>query len=112
MTDQELDYFYSKASFAGLLSLYALKLSYENAIAFDKTDLELKVKIVSANYLYGFISACLSFNILSFNSKGNVITVTNINPQLSSSIESAVNKRAEKHDTWPLAVKTVTEYFK
>lgn len=39
MTPDELSAFYSKVSFSGMLSIYALKLSLEKSIAFDREHL-------------------------------------------------------------------------
>lgn len=111
LTDIQINNFFSSTSFAGLLSLYTMKLSLEKKTAFDRNDFSKHVKIVPSDYLYGFIVACSSFEILDFNNKGSIITVVSINSIVESRILSELNRMAENQDSWKSYIEEVTKYF-
>lgn len=112
MTQNELNDFYSKVSFSGLLILFAFKLSLEKSIAFDRDDLGKAVQVINPDYLLGFIVACTSFNIIKYNIKGKVITVTFIDPLIASTIEGKIMQMSHGNEFWSKWHVNLTEYFK
>jgi len=111
LTNSQASFFFERSSFAGLLAIYALSLSYSKKIAFDKGDFIKTAFITSDDYFYGFIIGCSSVGVISFNHKGTVITVTYVDEQLLTRIEGEINKRTSDQENWKIGVKNVKEYF-
>ena len=111
LTETQINNFFSNTSFAGLLSLYVMKLSLEKKTAFDRNDFSKHVKIVPSDYLYGFIVACSSFEMLSYNNKGPIITVLSMNPIVQSKILPELNRMAENEENWKNYIQEIVKYF-
>lgn len=111
INDIQLNRFFDLCSFSGLKALYAIKLSFDKKIAFDRNDFTKEAFIQSGDYFYGFIVACSAVELFSYNKKNEVITITSIDPLLSSKIESAAKKRATKTLSWADEISKIEKYF-
>jgi len=111
MNDKQLEYFYSMVSFAGLLSLYTFKLSFDKKVAFDKNDLTAELSILPEPYFHGFIVACSAMNIVGYNFKNSIFTVVYLDPMILSTLEDQVKKSAKKEKYWEEELEKVIKYF-
>lgn len=111
MNNEQLEYFYGTVSFAGLISLYAFKLSLNRNMAFDKNDFTEKIDLLPDAYFHGFIVACSSMNILSYNFKKTIFTVTKLDPLLDQTLEEQISKSSKKEKYWEEQLELVREYF-
>ena len=80
-------------------------------MAFDLEDFTKKAYPLSSDYLNGFLVACTSFGLIDFNNKGTIITVTNIDPLILSSIEKETNKQADRDENWKEMIVSLNNYF-
>ncbi|MFA4852442.1 MAG: hypothetical protein WC599_07985 [Bacteroidales bacterium] len=98
LDNNTIDYFLSKSSFIGLLTLYFIKLRYDNKQAFNKDDLE---KIHTGDYTYGYFVACSAFGLIEHTSNNNIINITFLNEYFSSKVYEKLLEKANNHDkTW------------
>jgi hypothetical protein len=111
MNEQQTNKFFSLSSFAGLLAIYALKLSFDKQTAFDRSDFAKDAFVSSADYFQGFIVACFCVDIVSYNTKKNIVTVTNIDTLIYQGIEDAVRLKAQKREDWQNDILKVEKYF-
>ena len=114
MNQQQLQHFYSMVSFSGLLSVYAMKLSYDNRMGFDKDDFCENLTLLPEPYFHGFIVACSALGIIDYNTTKNVIfTTTHIDPLLNSTILEEIKKTLTGRDekNWNEEFKLVEKYF-
>jgi hypothetical protein len=107
----QLNVFYEKCSFAGLLTIYSMKLSFDKKLAFNRNDLTKSGFGASSDYFYAFAVACTSFGFFTYNFKNDVITVTSIEEIVSTSIESVVLKRTSTNAAFQPFVNHVKKYF-
>jgi hypothetical protein len=111
MTQEELNKFYTKVSFSGILILYALKLSLEKKIAFDRDHYADTIQAGSSDYFFGFIVACTSFDIVRYNSKEKVITVTYLDPLISQTIKLKAEEMSQNSKHWKEWLERIPKYF-
>lgn len=111
LTEEELNYFYERVSFSGLLIIYALKLSLEKKLAFDTEDFAKTIQVIDSNYFLGFIVACTSCGIADFNYKGNVVTVVYIDPFIIRSIDDEISSQSKESEYWVKWYKDVKDFF-
>lgn len=90
-----IDNFLSKSSFAGLLTLYFIKLKFDKKQAFDKSDFE---PINEGGYSYGYFVATSAFGILSYTKNKEIINIIELDSYFSEQIKNVIISKAEYHD--------------
>lgn len=95
LEQKDIELFFKRTSFKGLLTLYFVKLKFDKKQAFNKSDLE---KIGPGQYPYGFLIACHSLNILTFTTNKDIINITQYNDSIAGQIKSVLNQKAEQYD--------------
>lgn len=111
MDSKQLQHFYSMVSFSGLLSLYAMKLSFERQTAFDRLDLATNVAVLPEGYFHGFIVACSAMDILSYNLKKTIVTVVSVDSLILKTIEEEMRKQIKKEKYWEDQLNILIKYF-
>jgi hypothetical protein len=107
------DYFLSNASPAGLLVLYAIKISKEKAAQFNLKTMTDVIISVDYDYAYGFLVATSSWGIISFEIKDNVVNVFRINDYINDNLYKKLIAVAEDFDVkYPSTFKMVDEIKK
>ena len=93
-TREDIEELLSVSSFSGLIFLYACHLSYKNTISFKMAEFIKDTKLSSTeDYLYGFIVACASFNIIEYHINRNIINIIKINEFIGDVSKSEINER-------------------
>ncbi len=111
LSEQQINKFLSMSSFAGLLAIYALKLSLDKKISFNREDFAKEAYLTSSDYFFGFIVASTAIGLVSHNIKNGVITVTAIDPIISSKIEKILEENIKLNTTRKADLNKVKEYF-
>jgi hypothetical protein len=111
ITKPQVDRFLELCSGVGLLSIYALKLSFEKSIAFNRKDLVENTGLTSEDYFYGFIIACRSIELINYNAKNDVYQITSINPILAQNIEAALLRRQVQLPILKEKIEKIKVYF-
>lgn len=109
---QQLDRFFSLCSIGGLLTIYAIKVSYEKKAAFDLHNLTKEAFPLSSDYFYGYMIACAAMELFTHNTKNNVTTVLSIDPLVSENVKEALQKRIAVLESLKNAIDKVDKYFK
>jgi hypothetical protein len=111
INETQISTFLNRCSFSGLKVLYAIKLSFDKKIAFDRKHFTKEAYVQSDDYFYGFFVACAAMELFTYNSKNNVITVTSVNPLLSQKIEAKTKEMAKLNPPWLDDVTKLEKYF-
>lgn len=111
MTEQSINTFLSKLSFAGLEALYAAKLSFEKNKAFDRDHYATNAYSTTADYLSGIFTVCYALDLISYNRTGTVLTITKVDPFISASVEKYLTALAEKNPSWQQYIEKTQKYF-
>jgi hypothetical protein len=110
LTETEVDKMLGRTSYFGLLCLYAVKLSKEKQTAFSRIELA-KTANITSDYFHGFLVACYALEIIDYNFKGEIITITYLEPLISSKIELFLQSQSKKIETWQKQISDIKKYF-
>lgn len=109
-----IERFIKTSSFNGKLLMYASNLSYNLKKGFSIDELFEKRK----DYVYGYLVAAASFNIIHFSVTNDVYIVTELNEDVSKEIKKSIYDSAKEHDEkkesdliWNKLIKNIEEYF-
>ncbi len=86
--DEVIQSFLKRASYSGLTTLYACKLSKDKNIWFSLDDLN-----IGGDYSYGFLVACSALGLVEYEKPKDKIRTVKINSIIDESIENVVEKR-------------------
>ena len=108
---EQVEKFIKHCSPAGLLAIYAVSISFNNQKAFDRVNFGKDVYPTGPEYFYGFIVACHAINIIHFNFKGAIITITYVDELLESHTKAKLKELEENDDQVKSIIKKIDEYF-
>lgn len=112
ITEEQAKRFAEICSHAGRIAFYAVSVSKRRNTGFDRTEMNKEVYTSSSDYFYGFIIALAALGFISFNIKGLVMTIVDINPLMEKAIIDVLNEKA-KSDTFVKAdMEKIDNYFK
>lgn len=104
----------NRSSNAGKFALYSFIKSFEAKQAFDRVDFTKQTYITTADYFYGFLVACFSFNLIDFNYKGLIITPTYVNEVLAKEVNNYFQQfKSQNQDDQNLKaeIEKIEKYF-
>ena len=111
LSENIIDNFLINSSFTGLRSIYAIKLSFDNKIAFNKNNFTKEIFFGAEDYFYGFIIACYAVGLIDFNMKDDVVTITGLNNHLSARIVGIVEELSLTNELRKQSVDNTKKYF-
>lgn len=106
--EEDIDDFLNRSSILGRGTLYVISVSFEKSIAFNFNEFFKKIYANSYDYCYGYLIACTSFGLITFNYKNGIMTVTDVNPILAKKIKKSYESTVDANDK---VISEVENYF-